>query len=34
MDVTTNPHDRFGKTIWLEGEKAGESRFFRFWSKE
>ena len=29
---TTNPHDRRGLAIWLEGEKAGASRFFRFWS--
>ena len=29
---TTNPHDRYGLTIWLEGEKAGASRFFRIWS--
>jgi hypothetical protein len=32
--ATTNPHDRRGLTIWLEGEKAGASRFFRVWSTE
>ena len=32
LRLTTNPHDRRGLTIWLEGEKAGASRFFRFWS--
>lgn len=34
LRATTNPHDRRGSTIWLEGEKAGESRFFRIWSME